>query len=71
MDQPDNQEAIIKIADAKLGELRMQGVAPRFSATPGAVRSAGPSIGQHNDEVWRAYGLTEDEIAEMRRQSII
>ena len=65
------REAIVKVADAELGEVRMQGVVPRFSATPGAVRSAGPSIGQHNDEVWRAYGLNEDEIADMRRQSII
>ena len=65
------REAIIKVADAELGELRMQGVVPRFSRTPGAVRSAGPPIGQHSDEVWRGYGLSEDEIAEMRTQHII
>ena len=65
------REAIVKVADAELGELRMQGVVPRFSRTPGAVRSAGPPIGQHNDEVWRGYGLSEDEIAEMRTQHII
>ena len=65
------RKAIVKVADAELGELRMQGVVPRFSATPCAVRAAGPALGQHNDEVWRAYGFTADEIADMRRQNII
>ena len=65
------REAIVRVADAELGEVRMQCVVPRFSATPCAVRAAGPALGQHNDEVWRAYGFTPDEIADMRRQDII
>ena len=65
------REAIVRVADAELGEVRMQGVVPRFSATPCAVRAAGPALGQHNDEVWRAYGFTPGEIADMRRQDII
>ncbi len=65
------REAIVRVADAELGEVRMQGVVPRFSATPCAVRAAGPALGQHNDEVWRACGFTPDEIADMRRQDII
>ncbi len=65
------REAIVKVADTELGELRMQGVVPRFSDAPGAVRSAGPAIGQHNEEVWRAYGLSTEEIADLRRNNII
>ena len=65
------REAIVKVADPELGEVRMQGVVPRFSDTPGAVRSAGPAIGQHNEEVWRAYGLTTEEIADLRHNNII
>ena len=65
------REAIVKVEDPELGTLRMQGVVPRFSATPGAVRSAGPALGQHNDEVWRAYGFSVEEIADLRAQNII
>ena len=36
----------------------MQCVVPRFSETPVAVRRAGPSLGQHNDEIYAALGLT-------------
>lgn len=65
------REAIVKVADSELGQVRMQGVVPRFSATPCTLRAAGPALGQHNDEVWRAYGLTPDEIADMRRRNIL
>jgi crotonobetainyl-CoA:carnitine CoA-transferase CaiB-like acyl-CoA transferase len=46
-------------------------VVPRFSETPGAVRSAGPSIGQHNDEIYAALGLTSDELVRLRGIGII
>src|SRR4030081_1467506 len=54
------RETIVSVPDPELGNVRMQCVVPRFSETPGAVRSAGPSIGQHNDEIYAALGLTPD-----------
>ena len=42
--------AIVEVPDSELGTVRMQGVVPRFSETPGTVRRAGPTIGEHNDE---------------------
>jgi len=44
---------------------------PRFSETPGAVLSAGPSIGQHNGGIYAALGLTPDEIDRLRAARII
>jgi crotonobetainyl-CoA:carnitine CoA-transferase CaiB-like acyl-CoA transferase len=60
------RETIVTVPDPELGDVRMQCVVPRFSETPGAVRSAGPSIGQHNDEIYSALGLTPDEITRLR-----
>jgi crotonobetainyl-CoA:carnitine CoA-transferase CaiB-like acyl-CoA transferase len=60
------RETIVKVPDDELGEVRMQCVVPRFSETPVSVRRAGPSLGQHNDEIYRALGLTADEIARLR-----
>jgi formyl-CoA transferase len=50
----------------------MQNVFPRLSATPGAVRSAGPSLGQHNQEVFAGLlGLGSNEIDELAAARII
>ncbi len=46
------RQAIVRLVHDKLGEFPMQNVAPRLSGTPGAVRSLGPELGQHNDEVY-------------------
>jgi crotonobetainyl-CoA:carnitine CoA-transferase CaiB-like acyl-CoA transferase len=62
---------IVKVADDELGEIRMQCVVPRFSETPVSVRRTGPSLGQHNDEVFGALGLTADEIARLRAAGAI
>ncbi|MEO8923247.1 MAG: CoA transferase [Caldimonas sp.] len=65
------RQAIVTVADSELGDVRMQNVVPRFSATPGEVRHAGPALGEHNDEVWRSVGFTATEIAALRDKGII
>ncbi|BCJ76699.1 succinyl-CoA--D-citramalate CoA-transferase [Catellatospora sp. IY07-71] len=66
------REAIVRVPHPDFGELPMQNVAPRLSADPGSVRWAGPSLGQHNDEVYGGLlGLSDDERAELRAQGVI
>lgn len=65
------REAIVSVPDGELGAVRMQGVVPRFSETPGAVRHAGPSIGQHNDEVYAGLGLTAAQIEGLKARKVI
>jgi len=65
------REAIVSVADEELGDIRMQCVVPRFSETPVAVRRAGPALGQHNDEIFAALGLSADEIARLRAAKTI
>ena len=65
------REAIVNVQDDELGNVRMQNVVPRFSATPGEVRSAGPALGAHNDEVWTELGFTSQQIALMRERKVI
>jgi crotonobetainyl-CoA:carnitine CoA-transferase CaiB-like acyl-CoA transferase len=43
------REALIEIPDADMGELPTHPVVPRLSGTPGALKSAAPTIGEHNE----------------------
>ena len=65
------RQAIVSVPDAELGSVRMQGVVPRFSETPGVVRHAGPSIGQHNEEVYGGLGLSAAEIEGLKARKVI
>lgn len=47
------REALIEIPDEEMGELPTHPVVPRLSGTPGALKSAAPRIGQHNEELLR------------------
>jgi len=54
------------------GELKMQNVAPKLSRTPGRVRSPSPSLGQHNDEVYRTMlGMSAERYAKLKAAKII
>lgn len=49
------------------------GIVPVLSASPGAIRSAGPARpGQHNDEVYLGLlGCTADELATLRTEGVL
>jgi formyl-CoA transferase len=66
------REAIIRVAHPDFGEFPMQNVFPRLSATPGAVRSTGPALGQHNSEILHdLLGLDSGELSDLAAQGII
>ena len=66
------REAIIKTQHPKFGELLMQNVAPKLSATPGGVRSAGPDLGQHNADIYQGLlEYSEARMADLTGQGII
>jgi crotonobetainyl-CoA:carnitine CoA-transferase CaiB-like acyl-CoA transferase len=66
------REAIVKVAHPVFGDLAMQNVAPRLSATPGRVVSAGPELGEHNDDVFKGLlKLDDSRIAELAGRGIV
>jgi crotonobetainyl-CoA:carnitine CoA-transferase CaiB-like acyl-CoA transferase len=66
------RRAIVEVLHPRLGKLRMQNVAPRLSATPGAVRTVGPELGQHNSEIFRGLlGIDEPRLGALRQSGVI
>lgn len=66
------RDMIQTVVDPELGAVRMQGVLPPLSLTPGSVRSTGPRLGEHNDEVYGGLlGLSDSERADLRAERVI
>lgn len=62
---------VVKVPHTVFGEVEQVGIAPKFSETPGQVRSTAPLPGQHTDEVLRALGRSDEEIAALRAKGAI
>lgn len=66
------RENIVEVEDPTFGTVKMQGVVPKFSATPGAVRFPGLDAGTHNQEIFRdVLGLDEHEIRRLEADKVI
>ncbi len=63
------REAIVTIDHPRFGEVKMQNSFPKMSGTPGSIRRIAPqSVGEHNDEVYGALGLSGDELAALKAE---
>ena len=51
--------------------LKLPGIVPKLSDTPGDVNWVGPELGAHTEEVLRAHGYDPTAIAELRRKKVI
>ncbi len=66
------REAIVSVRDELLGEIKMQGVFPKLSATPGNVRWPGKESGADNDYVFREIaGYDADKLAALRAGKVV
>jgi len=60
------------VEDPSAGPIRMQGVYPRFSRTPGGIQGGAPRLGAHNDEVYKdLLGLDDAELDGLRKEGVI
>lgn len=62
------------ILDATLpggAEVKMPGIVPKLSATPGQVNWQGPQLGQHTDSVLADLGLSDDAIRQLKQGGVV
>jgi crotonobetainyl-CoA:carnitine CoA-transferase CaiB-like acyl-CoA transferase len=62
---------LLKIDVPGEGEVVVPNVVPRLTGTPGSVRTLGPSVGQHNDEIYGELGLADADRAKLREKKVI
>ena len=66
------REALVDVPHPRWDNLKMQGVFPKLSKTPGSIRSIAPqSVGQDNDLYIDTLGLTAEELGDLKRREII
>jgi len=68
---PDAEQRLPGRMDPELGAVRMTAATPRLTATPAAVRWAGPPLGAHNAEVYGALGISGAELEHLERDGIV
>lgn len=61
--------AEVSMSDGSL--LKVPGMVPKLSRTPGQHRRNAPSLGQDTDAVLLDLGITADQISEMRKRGIV
>jgi benzylsuccinate CoA-transferase BbsF subunit len=62
----------VKVGHPKSGTETFYGIPLKLSDTPGAVRSSGPMLGQHNEYVFKGLmGLSDDEFNRLREEKVI
>jgi formyl-CoA transferase len=66
------REAIVETDHEVFGKVKMQGVFPKLSETPGAVRWPGPALGEHTDAVLsETLGFSLEKIAALRAEGVV
>ncbi|MEH7223462.1 CaiB/BaiF CoA-transferase family protein [Bacillus sp. JJ1566] len=69
--QYQSRQSIIEVEHATFGKIKLSGVIPKFSRTPGSVSKTGASIGEHNMDVYSQLGYTHEEIEALIKEGII
>ena len=66
------RENIVEMPHPTLGTIKMPGIMPKFSETPGEIKWVGPCLGEHNAEVYREFlGLDAAKLAELKDRGVI
>lgn len=66
------RENLVEVEHPTFGTLKIPGVIPKLSATPGEIKWIGPNLGEHNLEVYQELlGVTSLEIDALKAKGII
>lgn len=62
---------MIEQVQTSVGPLKVPGVLPKLSRTPGRIGTGGPQLGEHSEDILAGLGLSEEQVAGLRERGII
>jgi len=66
------REMIQEVYDRMWETVKMPGIVPKFSLTPGVIKWSGPGLGEHNDEIYRQLlNMDRKQIESLRQEGVI
>ena len=66
-----HRKMVVEVDDPMRGRVKQIGIGIKLSDTPGRIRSLGPSLGQHTQEVLTELGYTSSDISKMAEAGAI
>lgn len=62
---------LIETVSTSAGPLKVPGVLPKLSRTPGRIGEGGPQLGEHSEEILAGLGLSDEQVRGLRERGII
>lgn len=64
MEDPDmrSRQMVVEMIHETWGAYRQMGIAPKFSRTPGKIRTHAPELGEHTRSILAGLGYTESDV---------
>ncbi len=65
------RQMVVTLVHESWGAYRQLGIAPKFSATPGDIRSHAPELGEHTEPILEALGYGPAEIDRFKEAGVV
>ena len=65
------RDMLVDLEDPDLGTLHNIGIPVKLSATPGRIRRRGPALGEHNVEILKEFGFSDEEVSNLVEAGVV
>ncbi len=69
--QVQHNQMAVEVNHARVGKVKVGGLPVKLKKTPGAVRLAPPTLGQHTREVLQELGLNDVDLEQLLQKGVI
>jgi crotonobetainyl-CoA:carnitine CoA-transferase CaiB-like acyl-CoA transferase len=70
-EQVKSRQMVVELIHESWGVYRQLGIAPKFSLTPGTIRSHAPELGEHTAEILSQAGIVDVVIGGLRSRGVV
>lgn len=66
------REMLVEVDHPRIGKVKLPGIVPKLSETPGTIESPGPALGQHNENIYcGVLGYSKESLAKLQEENVI